>query len=147
MPRLTLCILLLTLTRVGHAQDPSTTKGHVTRFEDLTWQADSPGLEIAIAEGDPEAAGQPFTMMLRLKGGSWIPSHWHNVPKWLVVVSGEMRMGHGDTIDSTQAMSLRPGSVVVVPEGQHHYEGARGPTVIALHAVGPFQTTFVRKTR
>lgn len=54
-------------------------------------------------------------------------------------------MGDGDNIDSPATTAIRPGGVAVMPAGEHHYEGGRGETVVALVANGPFTTTMVAK--
>jgi len=143
-----------TLTRVAfaallatgaplHGETPAQ-GGHVmVSLEDLAWAPSrTPGLSIAIAEGDPAKPG-PFTMMLKLSDGAWIAPHWHNVDKRHVVISGELRMGSGDTLDAASTRRLSTGGVAVVPALSRHYEGASGETVVALLAVGPFTTTFV----
>lgn len=110
--------------------------------EAIVWRGQPGQLQTAIAEGNPQAAG-PFTMLLKLPDGVWIPPHFHNVDKRLIVIKGELLMGHGDTVDVAQTTALRTGGVAVVPANVHHYEGGRGETVVALIANGPFTTTMV----
>lgn len=107
----------------------------------LAWRGGN-GISTAVAEGDPAKPGR-FTMLLKLADGAYIPPHWHNVDKRLVVVSGRLKMGMGDAIDETAVTLLGPGGVVVVPASSHHYEGGEGETVVALIADGPFTTTYV----
>ena len=97
-----------------------------------------------IAEGSPRESGT-FTMMLKLDDGAWIPSHFHNVDKRLVVVRGQLLMGHGDAIDTASVTVVPAGGVAVVRADTHHYEGGRGETIVALIANGPFTTTMVAK--
>ncbi len=112
--------------------------------EALVWQPSSrvPGLMTAVAEGDPAKAG-PFVLMLKLVDGAWIPPHWHNGDKRLVVVRGTLLMGMGDRLQKATTRPLPPGGVAVVPADSRHYEGASGETLVALLATGPFSTTFV----
>lgn len=102
------------------------------------------GLATAMADGDPSKPG-PLVMMLKLRDGGWIPPHFHNVDKRLVVIQGELLMGHGDAIDAAATTALKAGGVAVMPAGEHHYEGGRGETIVALFANGPFTTTMVRR--
>lgn len=111
--------------------------------EAIQWRGAPSGLQTAIAEGNPQAAG-PFTMMLRLPDGVWIPPHFHNVDKRLVVIKGELLMGHGTVIDAAQTTALKTGGVAVMPANTNHYEGGRGETIVALIANGPFTTTMVK---
>ena len=110
----------------------------------IQWRGPATGLQTAIVEGNPQAAG-PFTMMLKLPDGVWIPPHFHNVDKRLVVISGELLMGHGDAVDQSKTTPLAAGGVAVMPANTHHYEGGKGLTVVALTAKGPFTTTMVGK--
>jgi mannose-6-phosphate isomerase-like protein (cupin superfamily) len=111
-------------------------------FESIAWRGPASGLQTAVVEGNPQASG-PFTMLLRLPDGVWIPPHFHNVEKRLIVIKGELLMGHGDAIESSRARPLGAGSVAVVPAQSHHYEGGRQETIVALIANGPFTTTMV----
>ncbi|MGE0464319.1 MAG: cupin domain-containing protein [Vicinamibacterales bacterium] len=97
-----------------------------------------------MADGDPSKPG-PLIMMLKLRDGGWIPPHFHNVDKRLVVIQGELLMGHGDAIDAAATTAVKAGGVAVMPAGEHHYEGGRGETIVALFANGPFTTTMVRR--
>ena len=111
-------------------------------LETLTWRGGATGVSTAIAEGDPTRPG-PFTMMLKLADGAWLPPHWHNVDKRLYVIQGELLMGMGEKVDAAAAKPLARGGVAVVPANTRHFEGGKGETVVALTAIGPFQTTFV----
>lgn len=113
--------------------------------ESVTWGPMGPGgLATAIAEGDPSKSGS-FTMLLKLRDGGWIPPHFHNVDKRLVVIQGVLLMGHGDVIDENAVTPLKVGGVAMVPAGSRHFEGGRGETVVALIASGPFTTTMVKR--
>ena len=111
-------------------------------LESLTWRGGANGVSTAIAEGDPTRPG-PFTMMLKLADGAWLQPHWHNVDKRLYVVKGQLLMGTGDQVDAAAARPLAVGGVAVVPANTRHFEGGNGETIVALTAIGPFQTTFV----
>jgi|GEM_PF-1495809 quercetin dioxygenase-like cupin family protein len=111
--------------------------------DSLAWRPAAPGVELAIAEGTPGAAGARFTMMLRFEDGSWIPPHWHNVEKVLTVISGELLLGEGNRLDAGATRRFGPGSVIVIPPERRHYEGGAGATLVSLTAMGPFRTTMV----
>lgn len=139
--RYALCLAIFGLTTLS-ARQPA---GHLLiQPEAIQWRGPATGLQTAIAEGNPQAAG-PFTMMLKLADGAWIPPHFHNVDKRLVVVKGELLMGHGDTIDPAAVSVLKTGGVAVMPAHTTHYEGGRGETIVALIATGPFTTTMIKK--
>lgn len=136
------CSLAVVVSAPGaHGQVPSHT---IVPLADLKWPAARNGVATTIAEGNPREGGT-FTMMLKLDDGAWIPPHFHNVDKRLVVVRGQLLMGHGDAIDASGATVVPTGSVAVVRANTHHYEGGRGETIVALIANGPFTTTMVGK--
>lgn len=126
------------------ATAPAQTALHVmVQLDTVTWRGPAGGLQTAIAEGNPQGTGS-FTMLLKLPDGVWIPPHFHNVEKRLIVIKGELLMGHGDTIDAANAMALKTGGIAVMPANTHHYEGGKGETIVALIANAPFTTTMVR---
>jgi hypothetical protein len=128
---------------VSAARDQSPSHA-IAQFADLKWPAPRNGVATTIAEGSPREGGT-FTMMLKLDDGAWIPPHFHNVDKRLVVVRGQLLMGHGDVIDTASVTVVPTGGVAVVRADTHHYEGGRGETIVALIAAGPFTTTMVAK--
>lgn len=78
----------------ARAQAPPHT---IAQLADLKRPAARNGLSTTIAEGNPRESGT-FTMMLKLDDGGWIPPHFHNVDKRLMVVRGQLLMGRGETI-------------------------------------------------
>lgn len=146
MPILPLAVVTVALVSLSTTAGAQTPAGHIlVQPGDIAWGPMGPGgLATAIAEGDPAKAA-PFTMMLKLRDGGWIPPHFHNVDKRLVVISGTLLMGHGDTIDEAATTALAAGGIAVMPAGTHHYEGGRGETIVALIANGPFTTTMVKR--
>lgn len=112
--------------------------------EAIQWRGAATGLQTAIVEGNPQAAGL-FTMMLELPDGVWIQPHFHNVDKRLVAIKGELLMGHGDALDRSKTTVLQAGGVAAMPANSHHYEGGKGETILALIANGPFTTMMVAK--
>src|SRR5687768_17833610 len=137
--------LLFAVFVLGTAVSAQQPPAHIlVQPESIQWRGPATGLQTAIAEGNPQAAG-PFTMMLKLADGAWIQPHFHNVAKRLVVIKGELLMGHGDAIDKSAVSVLKAGGVAVMPANTHHYEGGRGETIVALIANGPFTTTMVTK--
>lgn len=112
--------------------------------EAIQWRGPATGLQTAIVEGNPQTNGT-FTMMLKLPDGFWIQPHFHNVDKRIVVVKGELLMGHGDVVEAGKAAALKAGGVAVMPANTHHYEGGKGETIVALISTGPFTTTPVNR--
>lgn len=109
----------------------------------VKWSPADHGLSTATLEGDPSKAG-PYAWLMRLDDGAWIPAHFHNVVKRVVVISGTLLMRHSTGSDSGATHRLPAGALAVVPAKQTHAEGAEGKTVILLIGEGPLQTTFVQ---
>jgi hypothetical protein len=73
-----------------------------------------PGAMIAVLSGDPTSDG-PFVLRLKMPDGYKIAPHRHPVTETTTVLSGELRIGSGDTWDDSKLQSLPPGSMVVRP--------------------------------
>jgi hypothetical protein len=132
-------VAFVTLSGVMSAQEgggPVLLRQH----DGVTWETAGTGLEIAYLEGKPDQAG-PLTMLLRLQDGAWIPPHWHNESKRLLVMSGVLLLGMADSLVPSSAHAVPAGGFAVIQRGEWHFEGARGLTVVALTAEGPLRTS------
>ncbi|MBZ5534222.1 MAG: cupin domain-containing protein [Acidobacteriia bacterium] len=101
-----------------------------------------PGAMIAVLSGDPTSDG-PFVLRLKMPDGYKIAPHRHPVTETTTVLSGELRIGSGDTWDDSKLQNLPPGSMVSVPPGQSHFATAHGETVIQTQGLGPFKRAYV----
>jgi quercetin dioxygenase-like cupin family protein len=141
-----LCTMLLSVASAafGDAEAQPGGPAHRTvRPGEIAWQGGGSGVSSAVLEGDPAAEGVAFTLALKLADGAWIAPHFHPNPKRVVVLSGTLLMGMGDSVVAASAEVLPGGSFSLVPANAHHYEGAQGETVILLIGIGPLRTTFV----
>jgi quercetin dioxygenase-like cupin family protein len=124
-----------------------TQAAHTSRADnDLQWvPAPWPlpvGAEIAVLQGDPGST-QPFTIRLRFPNGYKIPPHTHPTVENVTVLSGTFLAGDGPTFDASQMQALGRDEFVSIPANHAHYAMAQGLTIIQLHAIGPFATTYV----
>lgn len=101
-----------------------------------------PGAQMAVLKGDPSKAG-PFTIELSMPDGYRIPPHSHPTNEHVVVRRGTFLVGMGDTLDLAAARPMARGQAGDVPARMHHYAAARGATVVAVSATGPFAMTYV----
>ena len=101
-----------------------------------------PGAEMAVLQGDP-ASTNLFTVRLRFPNGYRIAPHTHPTDEHVTVISGTFLVGMGETFDARATMALKPGGFVTAPANHAHYAAARGPTVVQVHAMGPFAMTYV----
>jgi hypothetical protein len=59
------------------------------------------------------------------------------------VISGTFLIGMGDKVVPKQLMTLSAGGFASAAAHMHHYALAKGHTVVQVHAMGPFQLTYV----
>lgn len=105
-----------------------------------------PGAEAAVLSGDPGKAGELFTLRLRFPAGYKVAPHWHPGDESVSVLSGQLMVGLGETVDAAKAHTLPAGSFALMPKEVRHYAQAKGATVIQIHGVGPFGITYVNPT-
>lgn len=100
------------------------------------------GAKMAVMQGDPSKA-EVFTVRLDLPKGYRIAPHFHPTDEHLTIISGTFLVGMGDTIDPRKTLALSAGGFATAPAQQHHYAIAKTHTVVQVHAIGPFQLTYV----
>ena len=100
------------------------------------------GAEMAVLQGNP-GGGELFTVRLRFPNGYRIPAHTHPTDEHVTVISGTFLVGMGSTFESDGMMKLKAGGFVSAPANHAHYAAAQGPTIVQVHAMGPFAMTYV----
>lgn len=151
-PALLLAIGLLGLG-MAQAQDPTkpnaaVLKSHIMVAPDeVVWGECPPllprGARCATIEGDPKAANALFALRLKAPDDYRIPPHFHPADEHVVVISGILNMGLGDTLDTKAGRALPAGSFMAMPAGEHHYAWVKGETVVQIYAIGPWGLTYV----
>lgn len=101
-----------------------------------------PGAQIAVIEGDPGKPGL-FTMRLQMPDGYRIAPHFHDADEHVTVLSGTFMLAFPDADQPGAETALPVGGFAVMPAGMRHAARARGTTVLQIHAVGPWQLTYV----
>lgn len=103
-----------------------------------------PGAELAVLQGTPSEPGAVFTLRLRMPNGYVFPPHFHPEDEHVTVVQGRFMVGLGNVVDEESALaSLGRDGFITAPKLHNHWAIARGQTVVQVHGIGPFQTTFV----
>ncbi|MDQ2767807.1 MAG: cupin domain-containing protein [Gemmatimonadota bacterium] len=100
------------------------------------------GAQMAVLQGNPGGT-ELFTVRLRMPNGYKIPPHIHPTDENVTVISGAFRVGMGKTFDATKTMELKAGGFVTAPAHEAHFAVAVGPTIVQVHAIGPFAMTYV----
>ena len=102
------------------------------------------GAEIAVLYGDPSKEG-PFAVRMKLPAGYKIPPHIHPSDENETILSGTMHVGMGDLFNETRTDAVKPGGVLLMPKGMHHYAWFPEETVIQGNGVGPSGITYINE--
>jgi len=100
------------------------------------------GSKMAVVSGDPSQAAM-FTVQLSLPDGYKFPPHFHHTAEAVEVKKGTFLFAMGDTFDAAQLKTMAVGGKGSIPANGHHYAQAKGPTIVAVTAMGPFEITYV----
>jgi quercetin dioxygenase-like cupin family protein len=112
----------------------------------VKWMPGPPGLpagaEFAVLAGDPGKPGV-FTIRARMPAGFVVPPHWHPSDEHLTLLSGDMSIGMGTTLDRSKARPMAPGGFAVAAARMNHFVFTNGGATIQVTAQGPFGITYV----
>jgi hypothetical protein len=97
---------------------------------------------MAVISGDPSKPGL-FTVELSLPNGYRISPHWHPTDEHAEVKQGTFLVGMGDKLDLKLTKPMAAGDTGTIPALGHHFAAAKGATIIAITAMGPFAMTYV----
>jgi ChrR-like protein with cupin domain len=144
--RFTLCVLALAfaLVAASHEAPAGSMPDHVVvPFDSVKWQpSEFPGLEMAVLQGDPSKAGEPFTIILKAPANFKFMPHWHPTDENVFVLQGKMGLGMGDKMDDS-GPEVGVGSYARVAAKAHHFAYSKEGAIFSIHAIGPFEVTFV----
>jgi hypothetical protein len=101
------------------------------------------GAQLGVLEGDPTASSGDFTVRLKLPDGYRIPPHWHPNRENATVISGNFKVGMGDTFDESKMTTFGPGSFGYLDSSMHHYVMASGEVVVQVHGMSPLQVNYI----
>lgn len=120
-----------------------TSGGRFKDLDSLRWRKSGEGIEMAIVDGNPQRTGD-FTYAIRFKAGAAFPPHWHPKETRVLVVSGQVRVGFSDDLDTLHARVIGPGSFAAIPAKAHHFESGKTDALVFLTGPGPLKTTLVK---
>ncbi len=103
----------------------------------------APGAQLAVLEGDPTASTGDFTVRLKMPNGYRIPPHWHPNRENATVISGNLKLGMGDTFDESKMKTIPAGSFGYMDPNMHHYVLANGEVVIQVHGMSPLEINYI----
>ena len=135
-------LFLLLVAAPLAAQRPDARQGWTV--DQIPWQTEgAQGTRFALLEGRRDQLGTAFTYAFSIPAGVWDAPHSHSATARVFVARGTLRIGYGASFDKAAARSYPAGSVIVVPAGAIHYDGADVDTVIIGTAVGPWSTRYL----
>lgn len=106
----------------------------------IAWQAVyNDGVKFAILEGSREIYGKPFTYALFLPAGYW-EHRWNSTDSRIVIISGELSVSFGSTLDKKRAKRYAAGTFLIVPARVRHTIGAEVDTILIATAPGPWSS-------
>lgn len=113
---------------------------------DLKWGAGPeslpPGAETVVLYGDPKKEGL-FALRLKLPKGYHIPPHTHPKPEIVTIISGEGRLGMGESTNEETIHKLTAGSFMAMPPNTAHYVYADEEMVVQLNSTGPWKLNYI----
>jgi quercetin dioxygenase-like cupin family protein len=101
-----------------------------------------PGAQITVLAGDPSKP-VGYTIRLKFPANYTIPAHSHPTNENVTVVSGDLFVGMGNTVDRTSAKALGAGGFASLPANMNHFAFTRQETTIVLFGQGPVEFTYV----
>ena len=154
MKKITLLLLMVCLAGYYSlwAQTANTNMNHANGSHvmvnnmDIKWGDGPPslpkGVQVAVLEGDPTKEGM-FTLRATMPANYKVPPHWHPTTEHVTVIEGSLYMGMGEKIDEQNATELKTGGFSVMPLKTTHYAFTKAKCVIQVHAMGPFDVTYI----
>ena len=100
------------------------------------------GAKMAVVSGDPSKEGS-FQVQLSFPDGYKVAPHFHPTAEVIEVKEGTFLVGKGDKLDPKKTKAMEQGDTASMPAGMHHFGIAKGATIVAVSAQGPFALTYV----
>ena len=114
---------------------------------DIKWGPAPPifpaGAQFAVVQGDPSVPGAIFTVRLRFPNGYILPPHTHPTDEHVTVLRGTFLVGLGENFSNDGLTALKDGGFITAPAHMAHFATTHGVTEVQVHALGPFQLTYV----
>lgn len=133
--------LLLTAALTAAAASAAPADWHP---DTIVWQqTNADGTRFALLEGVRDTPGVPFTYAFFIPAGVWDAPHSHAATARVFVARGTLALGYGRELDRARARRFTAGSVLLVPAGAVHFDGAAEDTIIIGTAIGPWSTDYV----
>ena len=108
----------------------------------IEWTIQPNGVRNAILYGDPAKPGL-YVVRSVFPPGIMSAPHFHTQDRIVAVIQGTWYTGTDDRWDPDGTQALGPGSYMVHPKGQVHFDGAKDEEVVVqITGMGPVRTIF-----
>jgi quercetin dioxygenase-like cupin family protein len=98
---------------------------------------------MAVLAGNPTQA-VPYAVRLKFPANYAIPAHSHPTDEHVVVVSGALTFGMGDSLTKAAAnKTLSTGGFALMPANMNHFAYTATETTIVLYGQGPVEFKYV----
>jgi quercetin dioxygenase-like cupin family protein len=118
----------------------------ITALADARWEPAPPmlppGAQIAVLAGDPSKPA-PYTVRLKFPANYSVPAHSHPRDENVTILSGDLFIGMGNTLDKKSATALGQGGYALMPANHNHFAFTTSETTILLYGIGPIGFTYV----
>ena len=102
------------------------------------------GVQRAVVYGDQTKPGI-YVVRIKFPPGVMSKPHAHKEDRHALVIQGTWYTGTGSEWTPDKTVGLTPGSYMLHPGGETHFDGAKGQEVILqLVGYGPSSTTYVK---
>ena len=106
-----------------------------------------PGAKVAVLEGDPKKE-RIFVIRIKFPANYFLPAHIHPKDERVLVISGSVNVGLGNTIDKKNITHYTAGCFYLNPAGLHHYVFTEAEEVIVqLMGMGPWGLEFIEQKK
>ena len=119
------------------------------RPQDIVYKSPYVGYpEVAVLYGDTSKPGI-YVQRVKLAPGFKVMPHWHpEETRTLVVLSGTLYFGFGDTWDESKLTAFPAGTFFSEPQKTPHFAWAKdGEVVVQVTGVGPSGVTFLDQSK
>jgi quercetin dioxygenase-like cupin family protein len=104
----------------------------------------APGVLTAPLLGAPDKSGY-YVFRAKYPPGTVNEPHHHPGDEELTVISGTLYLGHGATLDRTNAVAYPPGSYIKEPAGTVHYLFTTNESVeVEVRGMGPRRNVYLK---
>jgi hypothetical protein len=98
---------------------------------------------LAVVQGDPTRRRRDLHVRLRFLTATSFHRHGIRPTRHVTALIAAVGTGLGEDFDASGLVAHKEDGFVTAPANMAHFASARGVTEVQVHAIGPFQLTYV----